>query len=459
MKLRGGYNVLLHGRPAGRVHLLPEPESLYLPLYSRRFTFSDICVQEGRRVRPGQVLARDPNAYSVPLLAPRAGTVRLEAEPNHIVLEEIEKESEERYHPDEAMPHVPKAMGSVGMKRYKLLTLGAWQFLEDAYSGAVPDPFGTPQSVIVSTLHLEPFVARGDVQLHKRLSSFTRGLEHLQALLEYQPIYLILPDIQSEFAAEVRRTLRGYAFVKMIQVPLRYPYDHFSVLARSLGMERNPDAPVWALRTAGVLAIDRALTMSLPSTVRIISIGGPAAASAQHLKAMPGYPLSAILKTYIGERRSRVIDGGALTGEPVPDSQLGLDVECQGLTCLPEHEDREFLGFMRPGFDRRSYARCFASTLRGAFHERMDVALRGERRPCVACNFCEEVCPAGIMPHLIHKYLFQDALDEVERTRVDLCVQCGLCSFVCPSKIDLARQFKEATERIQQELHVEEAPA
>ena len=176
MKLRGGYNVLLQGRPARRVRLLPEPEALYLPLRSRRFAFSDICVQEGQRVHPGQILAGDPNAYSVPLLAPRAGTVRLQAKPGHIVLEEIGKESEERYHPAEAMRHVPKDMGSVGMKRYKLLALGAWQFLEDAYTGAVPDPFGTPQSVIVSTLHLEPFVARGDVQLHKRLSSFTRGL-------------------------------------------------------------------------------------------------------------------------------------------------------------------------------------------------------------------------------------------------------------------------------------------
>ena len=42
------------------------------------------------------------------------------------------------------------------------------------------DPFGMPQAVIVSTLRLASYVARGDVQLHKRLSSFTRGLSRLQ---------------------------------------------------------------------------------------------------------------------------------------------------------------------------------------------------------------------------------------------------------------------------------------
>jgi Na+-translocating ferredoxin:NAD+ oxidoreductase RnfC subunit len=70
------------------------------------------------------------------------------------------------------------------------------------------------------------------------------------------------------------------------------------------------------------------------------------------------------------------------------------------------------------------------------------------------------VCPAEIMPHLIHKYLYRDLLEEVEQARVDLCVQCGLCSYVCPSKIELAREFREATEQIEEEkeaLRQEEA--
>ena len=114
---------------------------------------------------------------------------------------------------------------------------------------------------------------------------------------------------------------------------------------------------------------------------------------------------------------------------------------------------------MRPGFDRRSYSNCFLSLLRGRFRERLDTAMRGEGRPCVSCNFCEEVCPAGIMPHLIHKYLYQDALEEADAAGVDLCVGCGLCSYVCPSKIELRGQLLEARERIQQELHTQEAPA
>jgi len=457
MKPRGGYDVHLKGRPAARVEILPEVEELHLPLASRRFDFSELCVAEGQRVLPGQTVARDPSHHSVPLLAPRAGTVRLGAAEGHVTLVDVAHVAEERYHPHEDLEHVPKDMGSAGMRRYKLLDLGAWQFLHDAHTGELPDPFGVPAAVIVSTLNLEPFGARGSVLITKRLSSFTRGLEQVQSLLEYQPIYLVLPTIKSELAARIRETLRGYAWVKVVSVPLRYPFDNFAILARSLGLKADPQQPVWALRADGVLAIDRALTLSQPSTVRIVSVGGPGAASPMHLKAMPGYPVSAILDRYAAGGSVRVVSGGALTGRMLGPGQLGLGAECDGLTLLREHEGREFLEFMRPGLDRQSYSKCFLSSLRGTFAERFTTALRGERRPCVSCGFCEEVCPAGIMPHLIHKYLYQDALEEAERAGVDLCVGCGLCSFVCPSKIELRRQMTDASERIEQELHPVEA--
>ncbi len=456
MRLRGGYNVRLSGRPEGSVEVLSEPEVLYLPLGSRRFSFSELGVREGERVHPGQVLATDPANHSVPLLAPRAGTARLSAVDGHIKLEDITKEPEEPYHPDEDMAHVPRGMDSAGIKRYRLLMLGAWRFLSDAHTGGLPDPFGRPRAVIVSTVHLEPFVARGDVQIHKRLSHFTRGLEHLQSLLDYQPIYLVLPDVRSEFANEVRERLRGYASVKMIEIPLRYPYDNLAVLARSLGLGKEPGSPVWGIAAAGVLAVDRALTLSRPCTVGIVSIGGPAIKKPLHLKAMPGYPLSDIVGPRASGGSVRVISGGALTGRMLWPEDRGLDAECDGITVIPEHTDREFLGFMRPGLFRRSYSWCFLSALRPAFSDRHSTALRGERRPCVSCGFCEEVCPAGIMPHLIHKHLYQDAIEDVEKARVDLCVECGLCSYVCPSKIELCGQFVEAKETIRRELKTAE---
>jgi Na+-transporting NADH:ubiquinone oxidoreductase subunit A len=455
MRLRGGYNITLSGKPSSEVEVLPEPAVLHLPLGSRRLSFDTVLVGEGDRVHLGQELALDPANYSVPLLAPRAGTVRLGAAPGHITLEDIAKEPEEPPHPDEDAEHVPSGKGSAGMKRLKLLKLGAWEFMSEARSGRIPDPMGAPQALIVSTVHLEPFVARGDVQAVKRLSHFTRGLEHLQALVEYQPIYLVIPTTRSAFAAEVRERLRGYAWMKVIEIPLKYPFDDFALLARRLGLKKGSGA-VWAMTTAGVLAVDRALTLSQPCNVRIVSIGGPSVKKPVHLKAMPGYPLEDIVSPRVSDGTHRIISGGVLRGRMLGPDVKGLDSECTGLTVLPEQTEREMFGFMRPGISRRAYSRTFVSLLRPGLIEKMTTALRGEHRPCVACGFCAEVCPAEIMPYLIHKLLYQDELEEVEAMRIDLCIECGLCANVCPSKIDLLKEIVDAKERIQIELKAEE---
>lgn len=461
MRLKGGYNVPLQGRPIGEVHELPEPDMLYIPLKSRRFEFSQIRVQEGDLVHPGQPLATDPANYAVPLLAPRAGAVRLDIVEDHITLESVVRESEEDYHPDQDLTHIQKDIGSVGMKRYKLLALGAWQFMHNAHTGKLPDPLGTPGAVIVSTIHLEPFVARGDVQIQKRLSHFIRGLEHVKSVIEDQPIYVVVPNVNSELTSRVREALRGYPWVTVVQTPLRYGLDNFAILARRLSLKREEDCPVWALGVAGVLAVDRALTVSRPSTVRIVSIGGPGVRLPVHVKAVPGYPLKTILDSHVFDDGTfRVIDGGVLTGETIDPKQMGVGAECDGLTIIPEHTQREFMAWTMPGWGKNSYTRLFLSLLRIPFREDFTTAVRGEVRPCVSCGFCEEVCPAGIMPHAIHKYLYQDAIEAAEETRIDLCVGCGLCSFVCPSKIEVAKQLVDGKETIQRELHpVEEEKA
>jgi Na+-transporting NADH:ubiquinone oxidoreductase subunit A len=409
LKFKGGYNIFIQGRPESSVQKLPEPKELYLPLHSRRFYFSNICVKEGQRVEDGDVLAKDPDNYSVPLLAPRGGTVRLKEVKDHIVLAKLSPPAEKVYVPEKDLPHIVQEMGASGLKRYRLLSLGAWQFFYDAYTGQLPDPLDKPQAVIVSTLSLEPFEVRGDVQLKNRLLQFTRGLEHLQSLLEYQPMYLVMPDIKSEFATLVREHIRGYAWAKLIEIPLKYPYDNFNILARKLGL------------------------------------------SPAHLKAMAGYPVKEIIDRYVFSPFPRIINGGIFTGTKVTEEVFGLETECRGITILPEHKEREFLGFIRPGWERSSYSGCFLSSLRKEFRQRLNTAMYGEGRPCVSCNYCEEVCPANIMPHLLHKYLYRDLIEEVDQARVDLCIECGLCSYVCPSKIDLRQQFIDAKELIEKE--------
>jgi hypothetical protein len=75
----------------------------------------------------------------------------------------------------------------------------------------------------------------------------------------------------------------GYAWVKLMEIPLRYPSNNFALQSRALGFGREKGSPGWALLVEGVLVVDEALTSSRPVISRIISLGGPRVKSRKHL--------------------------------------------------------------------------------------------------------------------------------------------------------------------------------
>ncbi len=304
-------------------------------------------------------------------------------------------------------------------------------------------------------MHLEPFVAHGGAICKNKVDELVRGLEHLQSLLEYQAINLVLPDLKNEWAHQVQESICGHAWLNLSEVPLqmRYPFDNQTLLARHLELFTEGDETVWFIPAAGILAFDGALTYQQPHTTRIISLAGPAVKEPKHLEVQIGYPIDQILSGRLTRDEDvRVINGGILTGVQITAEQTGVDLECSGITVLETPTVREMFGWLRPGADRRSFSKCFTSVLKGSFEENLSTSLRGEGRPCVACGHCVTVCPAGIMPNLIHKYLFSDELELAQKLRTDLCVECGLCSYVCLSKIDLYDQMVRAKVQIAEEL-------
>ena len=458
MKTRGGYTVNLEGKPAKEIQNLREPTVLHLPLRTTRFNFSELHVREAESVMQGMILASDPGNHGIPLLAPRSGIVSLARNPGHVTLEGLKSDA-----PKQGFDYPPAYVEAEGLDPrdrtiQKLIRKGAWQFFSDAFTGQVPDPAAIPQAVIISTVNLEPFSVRGDVQLESRLHNFLRGLEQLQPLLEYQPIHLVFPIFRSALGVKIRAIARGIAWIRLHEIPLLYPHDHPRILARRLGL-KSADGIVWSLRTEGVLAVDSAITYDQAVTKRLMAIGGPAVGNRTHFAAIPGYPMDLLREQFGVQEPSRLINGGVLTGTALGSETLGLDSEMQNLTALPATVKRELLAFMRPAFGKRSYSRTFGSVIRGPFQERLSIALRGEHRPCIACGFCAEVCPVWLLPSVIHRQIFADDLDAAEKSRPDLCVGCGLCSFVCTSKIDLRQEILDLNETLRRESATQEEGA
>jgi Na+-transporting NADH:ubiquinone oxidoreductase subunit A len=266
-------------------------------------------------------------------------------------------------------------------------------------------------------------------------------------------IHLVLTELSDPAAQRLRKETAGQAWLRIETVPVRYPVEHPHALCRALrrsDKRSKPGEVLWVLDVQAVQAIGACMGEGIPLHERIVAVGGPGASKPSHVRARVGTRLDRFLDGTELAATQCVLRGGLFRGTPVT-AGAAVGYGDDAFFVLPRPAEREFLGFVKPGFDRVSILPCFASRLTGAVDRTLTTSLRGERRPCIACGLCEDVCPVGLMPQVLHRYLHRDAIDEAERTGLPLCIHCGLCSYVCPSKIELRHQFSEAQERLLRE--------
>jgi ferredoxin len=63
---------------------------------------------------------------------------------------------------------------------------------------------------------------------------------------------------------------------------------------------------------------------------------------------------------------------------------------------------------------------------------------------CIGCGRCELVCPSGLSPSYIHRFMQKGYYARLSRFDVHLCTGCGTCSYICPSRLDLAGSLLRA---------------
>ena len=150
----------------------------------------------------------------------------------------------------------------------------------------------------------------------------------------------------------------------------------------------------------------------------------------------------------------RVISGSVLSGRRAADWSSYLGRYHSQVTVISEEVERKFLAFMRPGPEKYSFTRTFASSLFGSARRfAMSASQEGSPRAMVPIGTYEQVMPLDILPtQLLRAILVRDtdeaqALGVLELDEEDL----ALCSFVCPSKYDFGPVLRANLEQIERE--------
>jgi Na+-transporting NADH:ubiquinone oxidoreductase subunit A len=149
-----------------------------------------------------------------------------------------------------------------------------------------------------------------------------------------------------------------------------------------------------------------------------------------------------------------VISGSVLTGRKAMGEIHGfLGRFHLQISALREGREREFLGWLKPGFDMFSTTNAYASALTPSKRFDFTTARNGSHRHMVPIGMYERVFPFDILPtFLLRAILVKDVGRAEELGVLELDEEdVALCTFVCPGKQDYGPVLRENLETIWKE--------
>ncbi len=452
LRIPGGFTPRIAGRPLSIVEQISVPDKMFIALEQNGLLYKALIKNE-QKVQFGNPLAEvEIPGGKLYLPATVTGIASLAKDIKQIIIKTTDSEVKNNIF------EVMKPQNITKNKiRENLSKSGIWPFFWSSATKGIPslDPSEQPKAIIVNSLLAEPFRARGKVILRHNWSRIVEGLKYLPRLLaDYGKVEIVLTNKRDPVAVNMYDDLAGHAWVRFHPTKLKYPIENPFLLSKIFRKDNrylSKKDTIWVIDIQGVEAIGRCLAEGVPLHRRIIALGGPGNPNPKHISARIGTPVKHIIMKKINDKDVSILRGGILTGYPIDFNNDSVNYTDDALFFLPNLKKREFLSFLRPGFTKTSYSSCFISKITRAYDSNITSTFRGEKRPCIACGLCEKICPVNMMPQVLHRYLYDEGLDEAEKTGLNLCIFCRLCTYVCPSKINLDYQFKTAIEQIDAE--------
>ena len=413
-------------------------------------------VAAGDSVGRGQLLFEDKTMPGVRYTAPAAGTVRAvnrgaRRALQSVVIEQSRAEREGR-EPEAVGFHAYSGRHPSGMTegevRDLLLESGQWTALRARPYGRVADPATRPHSIFVTAVDTNPLAPDVAAVVEGREGAFERGLAAL-ARLTAGPVYVCTgPNQRVPSPPSVANQIRHEVFDGV------HPAGTVGVHIHTLDpVDRRK--VVWHIGVQDVIAAGRLFETGVLDASRVVALGGPPVARPRLLRTRIGAETAALVNRDVdAAAEHRVISGSVLAGRAAAGEVHGyLGRYHQQVSVLAEGREREFLGWLGPGFGTFSTIRSFASGLIPGRRFPMTTSTHGSPRAIVPIGMYERVMPMDLLPTPMLRAL---VMHDVERAEELGCLELdeedvALCTFVDPGKTDFGPHLRRVLETLRTE--------
>ncbi|OHB80260.1 MAG: NADH:ubiquinone reductase (Na(+)-transporting) subunit A [Planctomycetes bacterium RBG_16_64_10] len=438
-----GLNIPVSGGPIQEISYGPEVRSVALVADDYVGLKPRMAVRTGERVRLGQLLWTDKRHPDLRFTAPGSGVVvAIHRGPKRRLLSVVIELAG-----DDRQPFGPLDVATLtgAEVRRQLTDSGLWTALRTRPYNKVPDPDTSPRSIFVTAIDTNPLAADPAVILAESGEDFVLGLHALTHLTDGTVFvcHKAGSDIPGAGVPRVKRVPFAGPH------PAGLPGTHIHFLD-SVSSQKT----VWFISYQDVVAYGALFRTGQLRTDRVVALAGPSVRQPRLLRTRLGACLDDLVAGQLEPGEQRVVSGSLLAGRWAAPPENYLGRYHMLVSVLPEGRQRELLGWQRPGFDKFSITRAFASSWLGRTEQlTWNTSLQGSRRAMVPIGVYEKVMPLDILPTQLLRALIVGDTDEaqllgcLELDEEDL----GLCTFVCPGKYDYGPILRRNLSQIEQE--------
>jgi len=420
----GGYRFKNFEGEFGRgITEIPHPDEVIIPLMQGYGNEVPPLVKRDEHVSAGQIIGRDDDTVSTPVHSSINGKVT--------GFKKI------RYTDNDINAVVIKSDGTsdktAAHKESDWTTLSNEEIEKRLYTSGVTalGRSGIPtryRSSVIETSDVEHIIIHGiDDGVYRTSTSMLledgsmkkliEGIKILNRIMPKAGIHVTVDKSIMNVATQMDAALQDASWFNLYPMEARYPQGLDEVIIPILLKREYPYGYIPAhigistLNVRDIQFIYEAVVQNKPLIECLIALCGPGFENNQWVRVRVGTSLQVIEESVKANKSVRLITGTLLTGVPLTDMSLPVERSWGSIAAIPEETGSGFFSFAAPGFKKDSYTRTFASSFLN-FKKTVDTNLHGEERSCIFCGYCEDVCPVGIIPHLIYRNVERGKIED-----------------------------------------------
>lgn len=447
IKLKKGFDINLAGKAEKKIVEIEQPETFALkPTDFPAIALPKLLVKEGDTVKAGSALMYEKSQDQVMYTAPVSGEVveikrgakRKLLEIKILADKEVAFESFKKYSSSDINKLERKEATELMCKA------GVWPFIVQRPFGIVANTEDTPKSIFVSGFDSHPnapdmnFIMEGNEQYFQAgidvIQKFTSGKIHLNV----------------DGKSEIPKAFSQAQGVELNKFTGAHPAGNVGVQIHHLDPINKNDV-VWTVSPVGLVTIGKLFLEGKYDTSKLVAVTGSEINDPAYVRTYSGACLNKLIAGNVKGEHLRYVSGNVLTGESVgKDGYLGY--YHNQVSVLPEGDEEEFLGWIKPSTSKLSFHRAFGllSFLMPNKEYKLDTNTHGEERGFVVSGAFEQVMPMDILPTYLFKSILAEDYDDMEGLGIYELVEedVALCEFIDPSKQELQSILREGIELI-----------